>query len=152
MKQFIVFLSGFLILLIIQSIGFSQDCFEYYKQCEEYNKKHYKYDDNTTGLFLSSYKPDTVIFEAVTGINYKISICADSISIPLHFIIENEENEILFDNSSDNLTQVFEFSVNNYKKLSVIVDIDKTCNEQITNCSGCMAVIIEKAIKPRTGF
>ena len=132
--------------------AYSQDCFQYYKTCEEYDGKSYQYDEHTGSFLLSNEKAIEIEIEAIKGINYKINICTEDFILPLHFVIKDKINNILFDNKSDNYANEFEFSVINNKMLIIVIDIDESCDNMEESCSGCVGILIKKAIKPRTGF
>lgn len=130
----------------------AQDCLDYYKKCSSYNGKTYQYDDNTSSYLLTEMESIKVVFEAIPGINYNIGICSNDFSLPLHFVILDEESTLLYNNKDDNYALEFNFSVNSFKKLNVVVNIDNECIENITTCSGCVGILIKKTIKERIGF
>lgn len=131
---------------------FSQDCFEFYKSCNEYVGRPYEYDDNTGSFLLTDSTQVFIEFDAIKGIDYQITICDSAFNIPLHFEILDNKGDILFDNSLEEMTTVFAFSVVQNKVLNVRVEINQPCIKYGRLCSGCVGILIEKSIKPRTGF
>jgi len=147
---YFIFLS---ILVHFSSIIYSQtDCLYFYKSCEEYDGKRYEYDDNCGGFYLTADETLEVDFEAFQGIEYTVSVCTDSISLPLNYTIESLDSLVLYDNSEDNYAASFNFSVPQNRQLRIKVKIDNDCVENVTVCKGCVGIIIQKKVKPRTGF
>jgi len=146
---FSVFKNAFILLLVFR-VASPQNCNEYYKTCQAFKGKYYQFSDITGGFLLQPGDTTQRILDAIPGIDYSISICS-GFTMPLNFNIKNTDGDILYDNRQELYKLNFEFSVK--KRQNLIIKLNIPLDEHIVDTTGkCVALIIKKEVKPRTGF
>lgn len=167
MKNIILKLIPLFFIALFANVANAQECLNFHREsCNAKSKDEnsgYKYNEaSRSGLLFKGQKSE-FRFEIHQGKDYRIAICADPVlgSRILFQIVDAEENNVLYDNKDDNFANEFEFSVLQSRRVKIIVEVPagqttqksaaigvKPKNQEL----GCVGVLIESMITPKTGF
>lgn len=129
------------------------------KYCKVYDENGTKWDYNAqskSGLFNQGMvsKLRCVIYK---GMDYRISVCCETVlgDKVNYKIFDSRTNELLFDNSTAEDTQVFEFQSISTRQLIIEVVVPKGAVEKEKHKpvdAACVGLLIEHKITDRQGF
>lgn len=168
MKKLILrFIPLFFVALFASSVANSQECLNFHRQsCKSKSGEDgsgYKYNEaSRSGLLFKGQKSEFK-FDIHQGKDYRIAICADPVlGSKIHFmIVDAEENSTLYDNKDDSYAGEFEFSVLQTRRVKIVVEVPSDQSAKETSAIGvkpknkqlgCVGVLIESMITPKTGF
>lgn len=159
-------------LLALPFYSFSQECLDFHKQ--KCKSKEQKNQDGTVNVDGYIYSPDSrsalmnkgqkseFKFNIHQGRDYRLSICAaELLGTKIQFqLVDFEEGTILYDNSGFDYSREFEFTVKQTRsiKIVIIVPNDKVVDNNAfalkakNTDMGCVGVLIETMVAPKTGF
>ncbi|MDA3894094.1 MAG: hypothetical protein PF517_20740 [Salinivirgaceae bacterium] len=166
-----LFTVGFVLMSLV---SFSQandykvrKCFGYQRDsCKVSQNIYYKvHDASRSALFLKGQTSKTVL-TIYNGRDYRVSLCwAPVLGNRILFkIIDNETDNVLYDNANDEFSYDFEFTVAQSREIEIQVTIPGSSDlTQATNEDelifvekdkemGCVGVLIEHMITPTKGF
>lgn len=149
----------FLILFfcLFYSLLFSQTCENYLRKenCKVLIDKNYKIHSASKVYVISNGESEIFELQVFSGMDYKISLCADEI-FEKRIILKlwNQQNELVYDNTLENFNLEFEFSsiLDQILKIEIIVPEGNAGISTMPNYSGCLGVLVQHAMTPRTGF
>lgn len=142
-------------------------CFSYERDsCSVSQNMYYKkHEDSRSALFVKGQSSQTLI-SIYNGRDYRISLCWDPIlGSRIGFkIIDQETDNVLYDNSTDEFASEFEFTVTQSR--DIIVEIQVPGESDLSRASGdedmilvrkdremgCVGVLVEHMITPSKGF
>ena len=147
----------FTLVYFIVSATYSQKCFDYHKSNCFPKPSKFVYKENVASvsfLFKSGEIRD-IPFTLLLGIDYRITLCADSVfNDVIKFVIINEEGKQIYNNSAQNFNLNLEFS--SRKTHNVIFEIEapelSIINADSTLNEGCIGILIEEMVSVKTGF
>lgn len=139
------------------SLLFSQNCENYLKKeyCKVLIDKNYKIHPASKAYSISNGESEKFELQVFSGMDYKISLCADEIfGKQLILKLWNQQNELVYDNTDENLSLEFEFSsiLDQIIKIEIVVPEGNSGISTMPNYSGCLGVLVQHAMTPRTGF
>lgn len=166
-----LFLFGIIALPILASAQTNdykvRKCFGYQRDsCPDSENVYYKHhEDSRSALFVKGQSSKTVI-EIFNGRDYRISLCWDPVlGNRIGFkILDRETDNVLYDNSTDEFSSEFEFTVTQSREIIVQIsvpgesDLSKAQgNEDLILVRkdremGCVGVLVEHMITPSKGF
>lgn len=142
-------------------------CFGYERDsCQKSGNIYYKrHEDSRSALFVKGQSSQTVM-SIFNGRDYRISLCWDpALGSRVGFkIIDNETDNVLYDNSTDEFASEFEFTVTQSREIVIEIiipgesDLSKAHgNEDLILVRkdremGCVGVLVEHMITPSKGF
>jgi len=159
MKNIIVLVS----LVISAQFAFAQQyCTDFHKKnCKPNEDADYVYNaQSKSGLFEKGQTSQLRII-ASKGTDYYINICTQSALGQVAFKIKDgKSSEVLYDNSTDGMSQNFDFSCDNSRSLVIEVTIpgsssgekDKKTQKLKSADMACLGVLIQTRPTPKTGF
>jgi len=158
MKYFITILIAF----VISSASFSQAgvCGQFHKKyciLEKDKGANWQYNaQSKSGLFNQGMvsKLRCVIYK---GMDYRISVCCETVlgDKVSYKIFDSRTNELLFNNSSAEDTQVFEFQSVSTRQLIIEVVVPQGATEKDKHKAtdaACVGLLIEHKITDKQGF
>lgn len=136
---------------------YSQTCENYLKKdnCKVLLDKNYKIHSTSKAFIISNGESEKFELQVFSGMDYKISLCADEIfGKQLILKLWNQQNELVYDNTDENLSLEFEFSsiLDQIIKIEIVVPEGNSGISTMPNYSGCLGVLVQHAMTPRTGF
>ena len=156
------YLITILIVAVISSSLFSQAgvCGNFHKKyCVLVSSKSEKWLYNAqskSGLFNQGMvsKLRCVIYK---GMDYRISVCCETVlgDKVSYKIFDSRTNELLFDNSASEDTQIFEFQSVSTRQLIIEVVVPQGATEKDKHKStdaACVGLLIEHKITDKQGF
>lgn len=156
------------VVLFSQTNDYSvRKCFGYQRDsCPTSKNIYYKINqESRSALFLKGQKSKTV-FNIYNGRDYRISLCWDPVlGSQIQFrIIDRETDDVLYDNSTDEFSSEFEFTVTQSREVFIEIGIpgssalmdakddDELIIVRKDKEMGCVGVLIEHMITPTKGF
>lgn len=145
------------IIVFINMAVKGQKCFEYHKDHCTLPKSIYPYTYNTGSVsyLFKSGSTREIPFELIGGKDYRIQICTDSVfNGVVQFQIIDDNGKELYNNSQNKYSLFVEFT----NKTSRMVNLVLTAPKPIAGISdtiiveGCIGLLIEDMVAPRTGF
>lgn len=147
----------FILLYFILSTTYSQNCFDYHKSScfAKPSKFVYKGNVASVSFLFKSGEVRNIPFTLLMGIDYRITLCADTVfNNVIKFVIINEEGKQIYNNSTQNFNLNLEFSSRKTHNVIFeleapelgIIDADSALNE------GCIGILIEEMVSVKTGF
>ncbi len=159
-------------LLALPFSSFAQECLDFHKQ--KCKSKEVKNPDGTVNTDGYIYSPDSrsalmtkgqkseFKFTIHQGRDYRLSICgADILGDKIQFqLMDFEEGTLLYDNAGFDYTRDFEFTVKQTRNIKIVITVPnpkvadnnafalKAKNTEM----GCVGVLIETMVTPKTGF
>ncbi len=164
-----------LLLTVLPLYFYGQECVDYHRlKCSsDPNKKTliagektsegYSYNpDSRSGLLLKGQTSEFKI-ELRQEKDYRITICYDDIlGDKVSFkILDYEDNSVLYNSADNNYEKVFEFQVQVTRPVKIVVSVpaDSKPTEATvlglkakTTQMGCVGILIETMVTPKTGF
>ncbi|MCK4663794.1 MAG: hypothetical protein KAT68_13060 [Bacteroidales bacterium] len=143
MKIYKIFIRAiiFLFLLFNQSISFSQ-CRNYIPANCNNNLFPFIHDGINNSKVLNSGQKFEVFKVFYKKQDYRIVICSDNNLPPLEFELLDMERNILFSNKEYNLSQLWDFSLDDSMQLIISVKVPDIKNTEQYNKTGCVALIV----------
>lgn len=142
-------------------------CYQYDKDsCSRSSNIYYRYhNESRSALFLKGQTSRTP-FEIYNGRDYRISLCWDpSLGNQIEFkILDRESEAVLYDNSTDEFSSEFEFTVAQSREIVIEVTVPGSSGGDIAQGDsdivfvrkdkemGCVGVLVEHMITPTKGF
>jgi hypothetical protein len=155
------------VLTLVIAALFSASAFPQASVCGQFHKKYCSYDKNKgekwqynaqskSGLFNQGMvsKLRCVIYK---GMDYRISVCCEvTLGDKVNYkIFDARTNEMLFDNTAAEDTQVFEFQSVSTRQLVIEVMVPQGATEKDKHKptdAACVGLLIEHKITDKSGF
>ena len=136
---------------------FSQQCPDYYKSNCFPKKSSFIYDVNNSSSSFLLYSGDKqdIHISLESNIDYRITICADSIfDNVIQFIILNKQGVELYNNSTNNFKLDIEFTseINHDVVFEISTPQQAMSINDLVISNGCIGVLIEEMVTIKTGF
>ncbi|MCK5823428.1 MAG: hypothetical protein KAG95_05450 [Bacteroidales bacterium] len=138
-------------------------CLDFQKNnCKYSENKYYQYNEASRSALFIKGQTSKMNFEIFNGRDYCISICneealGDTIAFKL---IDDETEDVLYDNKNNYYSKVFEFTV--FESRTIYIEISVPGHTGIekkihgvlpkSRNTGCVGVLIEHMITPVKGF
>lgn len=152
--------------------AFAQECLDFHKtNCKSMQQTKedgtidtdgYVYSEDSRSALMVKGQTSEFKFMIHQGKDYRLSLCASEIlgrNIKFE-LIDFEENTVLYDNSQFEFKREFEFSVMQTRNLKIRIHVP--ADQEAANAvfgikakdteMGCVGVLIEKMVTPKTGF
>jgi hypothetical protein len=162
-----------LLMLGLPAISFAQDCVDYHKRnCKSQERKNadgtvntnwYVISDESRSALMMKGQKSEFRFTIHQGKDFRLSLCAaDVLGEKIQFqLVDFEENTVLYDNAQHGYSREFEFTVMRTRNLKIVIILPT--DGQATNQTsigfkakntevGCVGVLIESMVTPKTGF
>lgn len=135
--------------------------------CGQFHKKYCVLEGNSSGNWTYNAQSKSGLFNQgmvsklrcviYKGMDYRVSVCCDAaIGDKVSYkIFDSRTNELLFDNSSAEDTQTFEFQSVSTRQLVIEVVVPKGATEKDKHKSAeaaCVGLLIEHKITDKQGF
>jgi hypothetical protein len=155
------------ILLILFAASMSLKAMSQSGVCSNFHKKHCERDNNSSGKWNYNAQSKSGLFNQgmvsklrcviYKGMDYRISVCCETVlGDKLNYkIFDGRTNELLFDNSSAENTQVFEFQSLSTRQLVIEVMVPQGATEKDKHKAtdaACVGLLIENRVTDRQGF
>ncbi|MBS1651561.1 MAG: hypothetical protein JSU07_06075 [Bacteroidetes bacterium] len=158
MKKYILILAG--LSLQFASMAQAGVCGQFHKKycvLEKVKGEKWQYNaQSKSGLFSMGMtsKLRCVIYK---GMDYRMSVCCESVlGDKVNFkILDARTNELLFDNTSADNTQIFEFQSVSTRQLIIEVVVPQGAtnkDEHKTQDGACVGLLIEHKVTDKQGF
>ncbi len=159
-------------LMAMPFTSFAQECLDYHKQkCQSKEQKNpdgtvnvdgYVYSPDSRSALMTKGQKSEFKFTIHQGRDYRLSICAAEIlGDKIQFqLMDFEEGTILYDNAGASFSREFEFTVKETRNIKIVVTVpnDKAAANNAfalkakNSETGCVGVLIETMVAPKTGF
>lgn len=140
-----------------------QFCYDYHKYSCNFEEKLVNFDYNPQSkstLFRRGESAETH-FIAYKGFDYRLSFCGQDDLLEgqkIAFFIRNgKTKELIFENSTEDFTQEFEFTCTSSSRILVEISLPPKPENSLKpgnrfEYKGCIGVLIESRSSPVTGF
>ncbi len=159
-------------LLALPFTSFAQDCLDYHKvKCKSKEQKNadgtvntdgYVYSPDSRSALMTKGQKSEFKFTIHQGRDYRLSICsAEILGEKVQFqLMDFEEGTVLYDNAGAGFIREFEFTVKETRNIKIVITIpdDKVAANNAfalkakNTDMGCVGVLIETMVAPKTGF
>jgi len=126
----------FIACLFFCSVGFSQDCINYWKlneavnQTYNYSNKYFLVPEGCFSMLISRLEKMEITFEIIQGRDYKLSIGSDLPNgKPIIKVYNVDDNMLMYDNTQNDTASVLEFEVIQSRRVRAIVTLPKSQKE-----------------------
>jgi hypothetical protein len=138
-------------------------CFDFHSYYCKFEEKLINFDYNAQSRSTLFRRGETseMYFIAYKGYDYRLSFCAQEDLLEgqkIAFFIRNgKTKELIYENSSENFPQEFEFSCTSSTRILVEVSLPPETGNKLKagnkfEYKGCLGVLIESRRSPSTGF
>lgn len=118
-------------------------------QCKSFTKKTclpnlepYVYNGQLNSAVLSEGDVAELLLTFYGGQDYRINICSREILGKIQFQVYDTDKNLLFDNTSNELTNVWDFKSNSTQQLIVRVTVPEEKNRSGMVQSGCVSILV----------
>ncbi len=99
------------------------------------------HDGNYNAVIMSEGESAELIKTFFSGQKYRITVCKVDKLPPVRFWITDSRDRVLFDNSTQNYVDTWDFELEKTQMLSLNIRINDQSPESETIISGCVAVL-----------
>ncbi len=156
----------FVVLGFICSNTFAQGCFDFHRQkCQALPSSGYTVSPDSRSAMMRKGQESRIKYVINAGKDYRFSVCLDEEHLGNKVqmqIIDYETNTKLYDNAEFNFVKDFEISVLEGRMIYIVVTIpDDQSSKASANVAGfvpktanqgCVGILIEEMVTPKTGF
>ena len=148
----IVFFTYTLLFFLGTEITFSQDCTDYHEFNCTFADWTYFYSRQSKSALFKKGQTSELRYIAYGGEEYFISVCTHRKFAPIHFKIyeDNEEKDLLYDNSMDDFINTVTFANNRTRKLIIEVHVSEDAQASADDMK-CVGVLIQFKKTEATG-
>lgn len=148
------YLFTILYILVFSQTNFSQQCFEYHKDCPLPSSKFvYSETKYSVSFLFDAGNTKQTQLPLFSGKDYRITICADSVfNQVVNFKLINNQGKVLYDNSKDNYSLTLEFISKQTQNALLEITIPDMINPNGSVPKGCVGIRIEDMVSVRLGF
>ncbi len=141
-------------------------CLDYHKKkCQSLSANGYTMSSDSRSAMMRKGQTSEFRIIIYQGKDYRISFCSDEANLggTVHFrLIDYDTDELLYDNKDFNYVKDFEFTVVQTRTIKIQIEIpEDSAQKSAANTTGlisksvnqgCVGVLIEEMITPKTGF
>lgn len=117
-------------------------------QCKGFAKKlcklelaGYIHDGNYHAAILTEGEEAELYKTFYSGQQYRIAVCGGDVLLPIEFQVLDAYKNVLYDNTSYNMSSIWDFSLESSQQLKVVVKVPVSAQQGEFPNSGCVAIM-----------